>query len=204
MEHHMYLAPAAYIPSKIPWWQRLILGWYLPASFALIWLAGPVWRGRESTNQWLYALSKGQIFISGRYDLLHQLFFVGLILYFGSLLVYRPQKHALLLSLTGASLVGGYLAHKALIGSPIRVAMIIWQLDFDDMGAYNVRFGYLLTSSVVSWIVVAVQTRIYPLLAPRWFNRILLWLRILISCIALYSIHSGSYCPCFATDVIGL
>lgn len=192
----MYLAPVADIPSPLPWWQRFILGWYLPSSLALIWLAGPLWRGRESMNQWLYTISKGQIFISGRYDLLHQLLFAGLFIYLGYLLLYQPQKHALLLSLTAASLIGGYLAHKALIGSPLRVGMIIWELDFDELGSYNVRFGYILASSVVSCIVVAFQSYLYPALASHWLNVTLTWFRVLITCMALYSIYAGSYCPC--------
>ncbi|ABX03510.1 MAG TPA: hypothetical protein DEF47_17870 [Herpetosiphon sp.] len=189
----MYLAPAADTPSTLSWWQRFILGWYLPASFALIWLSGPLWRGKKSTNEWLYAVSNRQISISGRYDLLHQLFFAGLFIYLGYLLLHRPQKHALLFSLTVASLIGGYLAHKALIGSPLRVGMIIWELDFDELGAYNVRFGYVLASSVVSCSVVAFQSYLYPALASNWLNVTLTWFRVLITLIAFYSIYAGSY-----------
>lgn len=192
----MYLAPAADTPSTLPWWQRFILGWYLPASLALIWLSGPLWRGTKSTNEWLYVVSNRQISISGRYDLLHQLFFAGLIMYLGYVLLYQPQKHILLLGLTAVSLIGGYLVHKALIGSPLRVGMIIWELDFDELGSYNVRFGYILASSVVSWIVVAFQNQLYPALASHWLKITLTWFRVLITWIAFYSIYAGSYCPC--------
>lgn len=192
----MYLAPAAHTPSPLSWWQPFILGWYLPASFALIWLSGPLWRGKKSTNEWLYAVSNRQISISGRYDLLHQLFFAGLFIYLGYLLLYRPQKHLLLVGLTATSMIGGYLAHKALIGSPLRVGRIIWELDFDELGAYNVRFGYVLSSSMVSCIVVTFQRYLYPALASHWLNMTLTWFRVLVSCMALYSIYAGSYCPC--------